>query len=371
MPSYVPGSDLIFIFAELSFLILCIFFVFSRLPVFAWMAYLVAAVKFSLSAYFSFDMKNYRRAYESISSFTWEATNNMESGFVNIVFLFKSLHIPLEVLHGIEIIIYIISAQFLLSSFVSKNQAIILSLSLGFFSSLGELGTYLMRQLLSISFVYFSLGLMFRQQKWKSLIVYLISFSFHFSAIIYLPLFLTFVVKRKTYKLLILLVSFSLFLIAISSTEIGQTLVTIMTGEDSIITSKYEYYTGDYNRRTAFGIGPLTILLIIFFFGINIWYNGLLFRSKAFVFHAFTLVFTTFYVIVDQLEYSWLYSRINFIADTFLFISNLLLVAQVIPRREFPMLLSVAMTLLFLVSIRVILAGHDNNLLYRLPASSF
>ena len=169
------SSDVIFIFIEFSFLIFAVLYVFSRSTIFAWVAYGIAAVKYSLSSYYTFDMINYRNAYKSIEQFTLESTNNMESGFVNLLFLMKNLGIPLMVLHGIEIVLYLFAAQYLFSAFLPKNRAIVFSLALAFFSTLGELGTYLMRQLLSMTLVYFSLGLLLRKKTLKGILVYIVS----------------------------------------------------------------------------------------------------------------------------------------------------------------------------------------------------
>lgn len=362
-------SDVIFIFLEFTYLLFCLFYIFNPLPFVQWLAYALAGLKFSLSALDSFDMENYRKVYEMVEGIGFEPVMNQEGAFTSLLYIAKITHIPLPLFHAAEIIFFLYSLSFLFEYFVPKDSAIAMSLIFGLQSVPGELTTYLLRQILSTSLIFIGLGFLFRKNNFLAFFFVAISCTFHSSSYVYLPLFLGNLFSKKIIKVLVMVLAYICLFILASNLELSGQVITSLTGETSLYASKnkdYEYYSTVKNFRN-FTIGGFSLLLIGYFSAVNIWKKAYFWKSPFWLYYSFTIVMTLFRIVLERAEIFWLSSRFNFISSILLLSSSIILTFEIIPEKEDKFFLALIASLLFGVSIIVILSGHDNNTLYKIP----
>ena len=362
-------SDVIFIFLEFTYLLFCLFYIFNPLPFIQWLAYALAGLKFSLSALDSFYMDNYRKVYEVVEGIGFEPVMNQEGAFTSLLYLAKITHIPLPLFHFAEIIFFLYSLSFLFEYFVPKNTAIAMSLIFGLQSVPGELTTYLLRQILSTSLIFIGIGFLLRKNNFLAFFFAAISCTFHSSSYIYLPLFIGNLFPKKIIKILVMVLGYvSLFILA-SNLELSGQVINSLTGEASLYASKHketEYYSTVKNWR-SFTIGGFSLLLIGYFTVVNIWKKAYFWKSPFWLYYSFTIIMTLFRIALERAEIFWLSSRFNFISSILLLSSSIILTFEIITEKEDKIFLSLIASLLFGVSIIIILAGYDNNVLYKIP----
>ena len=126
------------------------------------------------------------------------------------------------------------------------------------------------------------------------------------------------------------------------------------------------YYSTVKNWR-KFTIGGFSLLLIGYFAAINIWKKAYFWKSPFWLYYSFTIIMTLFRIALERAEIFWLSSRFNFISSILLLSSSIILTFEIIPEKEDKIFLSLIASLLFGVSIIIILAGYDNNVLYKIP----
>jgi hypothetical protein len=366
---FQPQSDVIFIFLEFTYLLFCLFYIFNPLSIVRWIAYGLAGFKFSMSALDSFDMENYRKVYEVVEGIGFEPVMNQEGAFTSLLYIAKITHIPLPLFHIAEIILFLYSISFLFEYFVPKDTAIAMSLIFGLQSVPGELTTYLLRQILSTSLIFIGIGFLLRKNNFFAFFFAAIACTFHSSSFIYLPLFLANLFSKKIIKVLVMVLGYIFLFILASNLELSGQLINSLTGETSLYASKYqqtEYYSTIKNFRN-FTIGGFSLLLIGYFTAINIWKKAYFWKSPFWLYYSFTIVMTLFRIALERAEIFWLSSRFNFISSILLLSSSIILTFEVIPEKEDKIFLALTASLLFGVSIIIILAGYDNNTLYKIP----
>jgi hypothetical protein len=366
---FQPQSDVIFIFLEFTYLLLCLFYIFNPLPFIRWVAYGLAGFKFSMSALDSYDMENYRKVYELVEGIGFEPVMNQEGAFTSLLYIAKITHIPLPLFHMAQVIFFLYSISFLFEYFVPKDSAIAMSLIFGLQSVPGELTTYLLRQLLSTSLIFIAIGFLLRKNNFLAFFFAAISCTFHSSSYVYLPLFLGNLFSKKIINVLVMVLGYICLFILASNLELSGQLINSLTGETSLYSSKHqqtEYYSTIKNFRN-FTIGGFSLLLIGYFTAINIWKKAYFWKSPFWLYYSFTIIITLFRIALERAEIFWLSSRFNFISSILLLSSSIILTFEIIPEKEDKFFLTLIACLLFGVSIIIILAGYDNNTLYKIP----
>lgn len=361
-------SYTLFILIEFTYLVVFFVFEFTNFKIIVGIAYVLAGFKYSISALKAGDMLAYSEVYNSIRNFNAESIYRqegytMEGSFLNLLYTAKLLHIPLIVFHLLEVVVFLLSINFLCRAFVSKHQATTITLLVGFFPVGGELCFYLLRQLLSTSLVFTSMGFLFRDKPIKASFIFSSSILFHSSAIVYIPLFIAKLIKNNLLKILLLLLIYGMYIYMISNTQLGDQLITSLTGEASIYHTKYqlntlEEYAQIENQRGS-GIGAITAIMLLYFVVVGTWKINILRKSKLWLYYSFTFIFTGFYVILNVLDVSWIASRINFISDILLFTSNMFLSMKLFFKHNDRIIFSTVAIALFWISSLVLIRYHE------------
>lgn len=369
--------DILFILIEFAYLIIFLTFEFTNFQFLVGVAYVLAGFKFSIAATASSDMIAYNEVYAGIESFGAEATfrrqgYTMEGSFLNLLYIVKLLHIPLIVFHIIIVVLFLLSVNFLCQALVSKNQATRIALLFGFFPVGGELCFYLLRQLLSTSLVFTSLGFLYRERLIKAFFIFSSSILFHSSAILYTPFFIAKLIKNNILKITLIMLIYGAYIFLISNTEVGSQLISSLTGESSIYASKYrtntlaEDYTVAQGQRQA-DIGVITAVMLSYFALMVTFKINAIKKSKLWLYHSFTFLFTLFYILLNRLEIFWISSRINFISDMLLFTSNIFLSMEFSFKHKDKLIFSTLAIALFWISTFVIIKSYENNgILFRI-----
>jgi EpsG family len=367
-------SYTLFILLEFAYLVLFFIYEFTNLKLVVVLAYVLAGFKYSISALQAGDMLAYKEVYNSIGQFNAESFYRqegytMEESFLNLLYIAKLLHIPLIIFHFLEIVVFLLSINFLCQAFVPKYQATKITLLFGFFPVGGELCFYLLRQLLSTALVFTSMGFLFRDKPIKALCVFASSLLFHSSAIIYTPLFIAKLIKNNLLKILLLSFIYGIYIYMISNIELGGQLLTSLTGDTSIYYTKYqlntEYTQVDAQRGSD--IGVITAIMLFYFVLIGIWKINIIKKSKLWLYYSFTFIFTGFYIILNELNVSWIASRINFISDILLFTSNMFLTIELFLKYNDKLIFSALAIALFWISVLVLIRYHElNGILFRI-----
>ena len=369
-------SYTIFILLEFAYLVLFFIYEFTNLKLVVVLAYVLAGFKYSISALQTGDMLAYKEVYNSIAKFNAESFYRqegytMEESFLNLLYIAKLLHIPLIIFHLLEIVVFLVSVNFLCRAFVPKYQATKITLLFGFFPVGGELCLYLLRQLLSTTLVFTSMGFLFRDKPIKALCIFSSSLLLHSSAIIYIPLFIAKLIKNNLLKILLLSFIYGIYIYMISNIELGGQLITSLTGDTSIYYTKYQLNTleeyAQVETRRGSDIGMLTAIMLFYFVLIGTWKINIIKKSKLWLYYSFTFIFTGFYVILNELNVSWIASRINFISDILLFTSNMFLTIELFLKYNDKLIFSALATALFWISVLVVIRGNEvNGILFRI-----
>jgi hypothetical protein len=314
-------------------------------------------------------MDNYRKVYEMVEGIGFEPILGQEGAFASLLYLAKITHIPLQLFHLIEIVLFLYSISFLFEYFVPKDTAIAMSLIFGLQSVPGELTTYLLRQILSTSLIFIAMGFLFRKNNFLAFFFAAISCTFHSSSYVYLPLFLGNLFPKKIVKILVMLLGYASLFILASNLELSGQAISSLTGEaslDALKNKDFEYFSTVKNFRN-FTIGGFSLLLIGYFTAINIWKKAYFWKSPFWLYYSFTIIMTLFRIALEKAGIFWLSSRFNFISSILLLSSSIILTFEIIPEKEDRFFLALTASLLFGVSIIIILAGYDNNILYKIP----
>ncbi|KJH71841.1 EpsG family protein [Aliterella atlantica] len=362
--------DILFILIEFAYLIIFLTFEFTNFSFLVGIAYVLAGFKFSIAATASSDMLAYNKVYDGIASFGAEATfrrqgYTMEGSFLNLLYIVKLLHIPLIVFHIIIVILFLLSVNFLCQALVSKNQATRIALLFGFFPVGGELCFYLLRQLLSTSLVFTSLGFLYRDKLTKAFVIFSSSVLFHSSAILYTPFFIAKLIKNNILKITLIMLIYGAYIFLISNTDVGGQLISSLTGESSIYSSKYRIntladYTVAQGQRRA-DIGVITAVMLSYFALMVTFKINAIQKSKLWLYHSFTFIFTVFYILLNWLEIFWISSRVNFISDMLLFTSNIFLSMEFSFKHKDKLIFSTLAVALFWISTYVIIKNYETN----------
>ncbi|MEB3310611.1 MAG: EpsG family protein [Snowella sp.] len=312
----------------------------------------------------------YQIIYDKVSKISLESFMGQEGGFTSLLYITKSLGISLGLFHCLEIVLFLYSISYLFECFVPKNKAIAISLIFGLQPVPGELAIYLLRQILSTSIMLFALGLFFRKKITWAWILAIFSSIFHSSSFFYLPFFLGGLFTKKLTKTLVIFLGYALIFLITYNFDFGRDLVLSTLGEDSLYAEKYEAYEQYAERENwrAFTAGFFSILMILYFVGINVLKKGLFWKSQLWFFYTFTVAITLFRLILERVGVFWLSSRFNFISSIFVLSSNILLTFEIIPEKEDQFFLALISILLFGVSVIIILSGFDRNMLFRIPS---
>ncbi len=363
------ASDSIFMGLEFLYFLLALVYILSPLRFLLFILYPLAGIKFAFSSLFFFDTRNYEKVYDLADKVSLDPVMDQEGAFVSLLYLFKSANLPLVVLHGVEIIAFLFAAKFLFEAFLPSYQAIVMSLLLGLFATMGEMGLYLLRQLLSTTLVFMAMGFLFREKKGWAFFFLVISFFFHSSSFVYIPLFLTIFTPTRVGKILVILVSYSILFLVAYKSDFGVSVLNMFTGQDSLYTSKYDQYSEMQGvegwRETALG-APL-LSLIVYFVGLNAWKNFHFWRSPYWLYYVFSLVLTGFYLVLGFNKIFWLSSRFNFMSNIFLLTACVLLSLETLSPKEHKPLLMIIFSILLPLSLRNIMMNYDQNVLFRLP----
>lgn len=365
----LPQSDVIFIYLEFIYLIFCLFYIFSPLPLIQWFGYGLAGFRFSMAALYSSDMINYQKLYETVEGIGFEPVLGQEGAFASLLYIAKSIHIPLILVHIAEIVFFLYSISFLFEYFVAKDTAIAMSLIFGLQSVPGEMPIYLLRQIISTSLIFIGIGFLLRKNNFLAFFFAAISCTFHSSSYVYFPLFLSSLFPKKIVKVLVMVLGYTLFFIFAYNSNLSGQFITSLTGENSIYAEKhklYEYYSTVKNWRN-FTIGTFSLLLIGYFALINVWQKGYFWKSPYWLYYSFTIIITLFRIALERAEVYWLSSRFNFISSILLLSSSIILTFEFIPEKEDKLFMALISILLFAVSILIILVGYDTNVLYKIP----
>jgi hypothetical protein len=358
-----------FILFECLYLFLVLGYIFSRSRIILGLAYGLAGLKYSLSALNTSDIKNYEIVHRIVDRISLEPVNQQEGSFASLLYIGKLLNISVAGVHFLSIIAFLASVAFLFHSFLPKSKAITISLLLGFVPVGGELCLYLLRQLLSTSFVFVGMGFLFRNRPLKALLIGFAGILFHSTAVIYLPLFISGFARGKILKMSIILGSYGFIFWLFSNLELGSDLVINAIGAESLYTAKYEFYTsfsGEKGWRDGGSIGLLTIIMVAYFIAINVWNRLYFLRSPIWLFYFFTFIIVAFQFSLEILKVFWISSRFTFIADLLLLTSNILISIEILPRKYYHILIFSIVVALFWISVYLITAGHVNDNLYDL-----
>ncbi|MGL5033743.1 MAG: EpsG family protein [Microcystaceae cyanobacterium] len=369
MLQYNQLSEVIFFFLEFLYAVLSVIYIFSSVKILLAFIYPLAAFKFGLSSLEFFDTKNYQDTYDFANKLTLEPVMGQEGAFVSLLYIFKSLNLPLFFLHGIEIIAFLLAAKFLFEAFMPSEKAIAVSLILGLFAGMGEIGLYLLRQLLSTAIVFVALGFLFRgKNRWAWLFL-AIACVFHSSSFLYIPLFATSFVGNKYGKAALVIALYGGFALFLVNSDLGLSLLESTSGKNSLYTEKYSVYS-QFSGKTGWRdgvIGVPSLVMLAYFTGINIWKKAWFWKSPNWMYYYFMAVFTAFYLILEKSKIFWISSRISVISDILILTSCILITIEIIPPKDHKLMFLVVFMLLVPVSMRNILLGYDGNVLFRFP----
>jgi hypothetical protein len=363
-----------FIIFEFVYLCFVLIFIFTNIKVFSYCAYLLAGIKYSIAALNSNDVLTYESIYNTVTSPSLSSQYGMEGGFISLLYIANQINIPLTVLHALFIIFFLFSVNFLLNTLLNnKNAASSLVLIFGFFSAGGELCSYLLRQLLSSSFVFISISLLLRNRKYLAWIIFIFSFLFHSSSIFYIPIFIAMLFSKISTRILILGISYLLMLLVILNPQLSSALI-LLGGDDSLYYSKFESYSSKVDGFREEGFGILTLSLLIYFFGLMLLnfksiLNSTYIQDKfnEYFCYYFTSLITILYLFLNVSRVFWLSSRLNFISNIFLLISSLLLTFKVLGFTYKNFITALLSILLFMASSMFIINNYIENGLYVLP----
>lgn len=253
-----------FIFLESIQLILVLSSLFSKSNIIVWSGYILAGFKFSIASVLSIDMITYNIFYNQLGNIDADTSSGMEIGFVYLLYLAKSINLPMGVIHFSLVVFFLFTVNNFFTYLLPKREANTMTLVFGLFPVGGELCIYLLRQLASTSIVILGVTLSLRGKKIIGFIVYLMSLTFHISSIIYMPFVIIGFVKKKSLKVIVLVALYALivsFFFLPPDIFIGAT-----SGVDggSDYTSKYEKYTTSFDDRSDTTIGLFTISTVAY-----------------------------------------------------------------------------------------------------------
>jgi hypothetical protein len=358
-----------FILLECLYLIAVLAYVFTQKRLLCYLAYGIAGIKYSLSSLGTMDIELYQSVYKLVDGVSIAPFMAQEGGFTSALYIAKLFSISLTAFHAIAIVLFLISITFLFRAFLPKSQSTMVGLLFGFFPVGGELCLYLLRQLISTTIVFVAMGFLFRKKTRKAFCVFLTGFLFHSSTAIYFPLFFSSFFKSKAIKLSILIGSYIGLFIIVSNVSVGTAVISLLTGGDSLFSSRYETYAamaGQEGWRDGGSMGLLTIAMILYFIGINLVRFLYCFKSKYALFYQFTLIMVAFQFGLEILKIFWISSRFTVIADTLLLSSNILISTELMPKKQYQLITVGIIVAIFWVSLVVIMKGYENYGLYDL-----
>lgn len=354
-----------FISIELIYLIVFLLFIFTKINLFNWLAFVIAGIKYSVSALDSIDIITYNQVYNTITK-TGVDTHGMESGFLALLYISKQIYLPVTLIHLLSIIFFLLSINFLLSAFVSKQTASIVALYFGFFAAGGELCSYLIRQLLSTSTVFVSIGFLIRQKKKIAFALFFPSFLFHSSPIFFIPVFVTSFLNTKKAKIIAITLMIVLITVAVSNFELGAFLILKLGGENSLYYSKYKYYNSFEGFRNENRSGIFALIMLIYFLSTFIFNFVKSRKSDKKLLYICTIIITMFSFYLEFiLQVYWLSTRISFISRLLIFTSNIFLTTEIIRNKK--LVMSGIAIVVFIASCVSIVNGYQANGIYRLP----
>jgi len=217
--------------------------------------------------------------------------------------------------------------------------------------------------------IFIGIGFLLRKNNFLAFLFAAVSCTIHSSSYIYFPFFLSNLFSKKIIKILVMVVGYTVFFIFAANLELSGQLITSIAGENSIYAAKHkdsEYFSTLKNWRN-FTIGGFSLLLIGYFTAINIWKKAYFWKSPFWLYYSFTIIMTLFRIALERAEIFWLSSRFNFISSILLLSSSIILTFEIIPEKEDKFFLALIASLLFGVSMIVILSNYDNNTLFRIP----
>lgn len=371
----MTDSTKFFILLEITYLLLFVFGILSDSKIGFYPCYCLAGIKFSISAINSVDIIQYDAVYNSIGKSDFSNDDQMEIGFLYLIYIASKLYIPLTLLHSLEIIFFLISINFLLSNFIAESKAVMVTTMLfGFFAVGGELCMYLLRQLLSTSIVFMSLGLFLRNKVRISLLVFISSFLFHSSSIFYVPFFIANFFKSRRTKTAILIILYTILIVVFAFPESTSLFSSFF--QNNSLYSKYEGYSariGEEGWRDDNRIGIFAIGLFCY----NIFINALnskfkfKYNKKQLYFYKFCVIFFGFYFASEFLQIFWISSRVKFIAIFLLLISSFSLTTNYLSNKQIrSAFLHILPVVLCILSVIGIFQNQYkfNNVLYILPS---
>jgi hypothetical protein len=363
-----------FIIFEFIYLCLILLFIFTNVKIFSYCAYFLAAVKFPISSLNSIDIFNYTSVYNDAESSSFFSHNSMEIGFLSLIYIAHNLNISLALVHGLLIIFFLFSINYLLSTFLN-NEKIVNSIVLifGFYSAGGELCSYLLRQLISTSLVFIGIGLLLRKRKYLSWFIYSFSFLFHSSSIFYIPIFIALLFSKAYIRILILILGYSLMSLTLLIPQFTSAII-LLGGDSSLYYSKFESYTSKEEGFKEEGFGILTLGLLVYFFSVLtlrlksiINSDYILNRFNQYFCYCFTVLITLLYLILNLSRVFWLSSRIYFISNFFLLISSIFLTFEILGFNYRKYITSFIAIILFISSSIFIINNYIVNDIYKLP----
>ena len=256
-----------FICIELIYLLVFLLFNFTNSKLFYWLAYIIAGIKYSIAALNSIDIITYNKVYDSITQNGIKAhdTHGMEGGYLTLLYIAKQIYISVSIIHFITIFIVLLSINYLLDKFIPQKTGSRITLFFGFFAAGGELFSYLLRQLLSSSIVFFSIGLLLKNKNKKAFTMFLSSFIFHSIPIFFTPIFISSFFKTKRLKIIVGFLMLLCVSVIISNTEVGSLLISSLTGESSVYSAKYLSYSSKEGFREANRTGMFAFLMLGYF----------------------------------------------------------------------------------------------------------
>jgi hypothetical protein len=363
----------LFIFLEFVQLILILtsLFIRSKFNTFIlWSGCLLAGIKFSISAFLSIDIITYEAFYKQLgNSLEYDISTGMEIGFVSLLYLAKALHLPLIFVHVSLVIFFLVAVNNFFSYLLPKEEANTLTLIFCLIPMGGELCIYLLRQLASTSFVVLALSIALKSKniagRIGGLITFLLSLLFHVSSFIYFPFFLATFIKKRSLKVLLIVVCYVLIIgffflpseVFLSSTE-------DMGGEN--YTDKYKNYSKGFDDRNDATIGGFNIAIVAYLLWCMTTRFNQIKDSKIFSFACSSLLIFVTYLITELNGALWMSSRIKFLASAIVLSSDMILTTNFIIKSQVKLYFSLMICLLFGFSIFYITKAHAINSLFRI-----
>jgi hypothetical protein len=215
------------------------------------------------------DWLQYTTNFNQLKSFKDINVSNIfsrtEVGFFMLSTLIKSL--------GFDVQCLFVVMQLLISFFLWKTLkyftdykllALLIYFSLLFF----HLDMNLMRQALAVSIFFYSLKYIAQKNLIKYILFIFFGFLFHWSIIIFLPLYFFINKRYSTVLLSLLVVCFVLFYILhLKTGNLIYNLSDLFFGKNSNITYKVSYYTSNslFSINRIFSVGSILNIVIIIF----------------------------------------------------------------------------------------------------------